>query len=441
VSGELVRRIEACRRFPATVEVPLEGDILGWLQRQADDFKLIWRARGASQPIVGLGVARRVTGVAGEPPGAIVARCRTAIAGLPDARIYGGFAFAPDSISGHSAWSAFGFASFWLPRATWQGNRLAVTVLDADDVAAAVRFAVRLSDIEPRERPVSLPSWSRRVDRPDRNQWDRNIEATMRMFADEVLEKIVLARQVELEFDAPLSPVALLRRLAPVTPGCYHFCLQTSHSLGFVGATPERLFWRRGNELASEVLAGTRPRGRDAGEDQLLADELLASTKDHLEHDIVRKSIRQRLHGYVERLEVDGRVSLLKLATKQHLFSRVTAQLRAGVDDGALIERLHPTPAVGGYPTENALDEIRLLEPFERGWYAAPVGWIGHHESEFAVAIRSGMVHDNRLLLYSGAGVVPASTAEAEWSEIENKISDFLQLLVRAGSGADTPSG
>jgi menaquinone-specific isochorismate synthase len=257
------------------------------------------------------------------------------------------------------------------------------------------------------------------------------------MFQDEVLEKIVLARQVELEFDAPMSPVALLRRLAPVTPGCYHFCLQMSAHLGFVGATPERLFWRRGRELASEVVAGTRPRGHDACEDQRLAEELLASSKDQLEHDIVRKSIRQRLHGYVDRLQVDAPVSLLKLATKQHLFSRVTAQLHAGVDDGALIDRLHPTPAVGGYPTENALDEIRRLEPFRRGWYAAPVGWIAAEEAEFAVAIRSGLVHDDCLTLYSGAGIVPASTAESEWREIENKISDFLQVLVAASHSAD----
>jgi menaquinone-specific isochorismate synthase len=133
-------------------------------------------------------------------------------------------------------------------------------------------------------------------------------------------------------------------------------------------------------------------------------------------------------------LEVDVKASLLRLANKQHLFSQVTADLLDDVSDGELVDRLHPTPAVGGYPTENALDEIRRLESFQRGWYAAPVGWIGADEAEFAVAIRSGVVQAERLTLYSGAGIVPGSTAAAEWDEIEQKISDFLSLLKRAES-------
>ncbi|MCA9150863.1 MAG: chorismate-binding protein, partial [Planctomycetales bacterium] len=80
-------------------------------------------------------------------------------------------------------------------------------------------------------------------------------------------------------------------------------------------------------------------------------------------------------------------------------------------------------------PTENALAEIARLERFDRGWYAAPVGWIGADSAEFAVAIRSGLVRDNELSLYSGAGIVPGSCAEDEWNEIEHKISDFLLLL------------
>ncbi len=91
-------------------------------------------------------------------------------------------------------------------------------------------------------------------------------------------------------------------------------------------------------------------------------------------------------------------------------------------------------------PTENALDEIRRLEPFQRGWYAAPVGWIGVDEAEFAVAIRSGLIHEDRLTLYSGAGIVPGSTADSEWDEIEHKISDFLQLLTPAAAAVDVAS-
>ncbi|MEZ4744549.1 MAG: chorismate-binding protein [Calditrichia bacterium] len=90
---------------------------------------------------------------------------------------------------------------------------------------------------------------------------------------------------------------------------------------------------------------------------------------------------------------------------------------------------LHPTPAVGGYPKDLALPKISELEPFDRGWYAGPIGWFSKNAAEFAVAIRSGMVYHNKLLLYAGAGIVPGSEPEKEWDELENKISNFMRAL------------
>lgn len=88
---------------------------------------------------------------------------------------------------------------------------------------------------------------------------------------------------------------------------------------------------------------------------------------------------------------------------------------------------LHPTPAVGGFPREAALREIAALEPFDRGWYAGPIGWVGKDAAEFAVAIRSGLVAGDRVNLYSGAGIVPGSSPDKEWEEIENKIGNFIK--------------
>ena len=440
LATDLIHRIEACQKFPTVVEIEVGGDAYAWLQQQPEDFKLVWGDRGATHVTLGLGIAKRIKAAIGETAATTIGRCRSLLLGLPEQRLYGGFAFRPDGVWENSPWQTFGIASFWLPRATLQEGRLRVILLDRDDKSSALRFANRLTDGELRGAEAPMPRWMRRTDRPDRAHWNQCIEAAMRMFVDEVLEKIVLARQVDVDFEGPISPVPLLRQLAAVTPACYHFCLQTAPHVGFIGATPERLFWRRGRHLCSEVVAGTRPRGDNPQDDQRLGQALLASSKDQLEHDIVRKSIRQRLHACVERLEVDAKASLLRLATKQHLFSRVTAELLEGVNDGALIERLHPTPAVGGYPTENALDEIRRLESFQRGWYAAPVGWIGVDEAEFAVAIRSGLVHHHQLTLYSGAGIVPGSTADSEWDEVEHKISDFLRLLTPAAQPADIAS-
>jgi menaquinone-specific isochorismate synthase len=99
------------------------------------------------------------------------------------------------------------------------------------------------------------------------------------------------------------------------------------------------------------------------------------------------------------------------------------------VTDAEVLRALHPTPAVGGYPGVEALEEIRALEPFDRGWYAGPVGWIGADAAEFAVGIRSGLVRGNTLALFSGAGIVAGSAPEGEWAEIEQKIGDFTRMF------------
>ncbi len=121
--------------------------------------------------------------------------------------------------------------------------------------------------------------------------------------------------------------------------------------------------------------------------------------------------------------------TILKLNHLQHLYNQLTGQLKEHIDDGDIINELHPTPAVGGFPREAALEQIGWLEPFDRGWYAAPVGWISEDAAEFVVAIRSGLVAGQQLHLYSGAGIVEGSSPSKEWEEIENKISNFIKTL------------
>ena len=131
---------------------------------------------------------------------------------------------------------------------------------------------------------------------------------------------------------------------------------------------------------------------------------------------------------------------LLKLERKQHLHSPAQAHLRPRVGDAEILTALHPTPAVGGAPSENARAEIPRLEPFRRGWYAGPVGWIGEDAAEFAVAIRSGLVRGPTVSVYSGAGIVTGSVPAEEWAEIENKIADFRKVVGQPSSAASLRS-
>src|SRR5690606_32703666 len=128
-------------------------------------------------------------------------------------------------------------------------------------------------------------------------------------------------------------------------------------------------------------------------------------------------------------LQVEEEPGVMRLRNCQHLHTRVEGVLKANEADAPLIEELHPTAAVGGWPRDKALAWLAEHEPFDRGVYAAPTGWIGFDAAEFAVAIRSGLVRDDELTLYSGAGIVPGSDAAEEWDEIENKLAGFLRIL------------
>ena len=420
----LANELDSCQKFPAVMKVSIpDVDPLAWLDAQAGETKLAWSERDSDSMLAGVGIAADVSAPAGTPIHETVSRCRDLLRGHTDIRFYGGVSFDESA-----EWEGFGAGRLVVPRFQVRDGELRVTVMNRADVVSAKLDLQKLNfDFPALETKLSAPTSTKYA--PTKDGWQSNVDEALTLIRSEVLEKLVLARKTTMAFASPLNPVALTSRMAETTHDCFVFCFQFNDGRAFVGATPERLFKREGNQLLSEVVAGTRPRGESSGEDQRLAYELLTSDKDQLEHDIVRKSIRQRLHKFVDHLLVDTHASVLRLARKQHLCSEVQGTLKNDVEEGALLERLHPTPAVGGYPTENALPEIARLEPFNRGWYAAPIGWVGANDAEFVVAIRSGLVEDNELSLYSGAGIVKGSDPDQEWDEVENKIRDFVEVL------------
>ena len=428
--SELQSQIKDCKSFPAVVTAATQpGDPLVWCKHQDSDFKFHWSNRESDDSVVGVGVAVDIVGEDNESFQSIISRCRTLLSFNSSLRVFGGFRFQPERLS--RDWDDFSAARFWLPRLVFDGNKISCVVLDSNDKSAALAAVSKLVSPPFSATSASLPRWTSRHNSPNQEEWARNIDKAIGLFKREFLEKIVLARKATFTFDQKLNAIDLAVRLAEATYGCYQFCFQLRDELAFLGASPERLFRREHRTLYTEAVAGTRPRGRSEEEDRRLADELLNSRKDQLEHQIVRKSIRQQLHQCLkaDSLNVSKHPQLLTLARTQHLFSVMEANLLDSVSDGQLISMLHPTPAVGGYPTGNALSEIANLEPFDRGWYSAPVGWISRDAAEFAVAIRSGLVQGNELSLYSGAGIVPGSDETAEWNEVEHKLIDFLGII------------
>ncbi|MEV2277073.1 isochorismate synthase [Nocardiopsis sp. NPDC049922] len=256
-------------------------------------------------------------------------------------------------------------------------------------------------------------------------EWMDAVADTVDRIRSGPLDKAVLARDAVAEAEAPIDVRTLLERLRLRYPSCFTFSVD-----GMVGATPELLLRREGDRLTSLVLAGTRPRGRNAAEDRRLGEELLASAKDVEEHGLAVDSLRTALEPLSRELSVPSTPELLALANVQHLATRAHARLAAGVSALDAAAALHPTAAVGGTPTAAAMRLIAEVEGMDRGGYAGPVGWLdGAGNAEWGIALRSARVEGSRARLFAGCGIVAGSDPASELAETESKFRVMREAL------------
>ncbi|HEY0450495.1 isochorismate synthase [Actinophytocola sp.] len=246
--------------------------------------------------------------------------------------------------------------------------------------------------------------------------------AVRRIEAGEVA-KVVLARDQLATAERDIDPRYLLRRLTSANRDCWTFCVQ-----GLVGSTPEMLLRRTGDRIFSRVLAGTSFPGRwPAG----APAELSGSSKDRSEHTYAVQSVLNGLAPFTSRLEAPERPAVLDLPTVTHLATDVHGELTEDAPSLlAMVEALHPSAAVGGTPTEAALDLIGRLEPRDRGRYAGPVGWVdAAGDGEFGIALRCGQLDGPRARLFAGCGVVARSDPDLEAAEAGAKFRTFSDAL------------
>ncbi|MCH0561762.1 MULTISPECIES: isochorismate synthase [unclassified Streptomyces] len=254
--------------------------------------------------------------------------------------------------------------------------------------------------------------------------------AVERMRAGE-FDKVVLARTLELTSATAPDLAAMLRRLARRDPAGYTFAVPAGPGRTLVGASPELLVARTGGLLTANPLAGSAPRSADLADDVRRAAALLQSEKDLHEHAVVVDAVRRALEPYCTRLEVPGRPTLVRTAAMWHLSTTVTGELADPATTALdLASALHPTPAVCGTPTDVAREVIAASEPFDRGAYTGMVGWQDAcGDGEWVVTIRCAEAEGNRLRLFAGAGVVAASSPQAETDETAAKFRTFLDAV------------
>jgi isochorismate synthase len=355
--------------------------------------------------------------------------------------LIGGFAFDETAVPS-TTWEGFESGCLVLPAlllAITPGGAwlTASIVLEPGGEAAEANVrslqAAWASLVEAPARPVSAaqPSLRLRSQLPDQHGWGDSVVRLAGAVGRGRLDKAVLSRQVVLEASSAIDVTAVLRHLESSAPEATIFAFSRG-SRTFVGATPERLVSLEGRMVRTMAMAGSARRGDSSARDDALAASLLASDKEREEHAVVVAMLREALSPVVEDLAIPPVPEVVRFRHVQHLLTPVSARLSAGHDVLGLVERLHPTPAVGGAPRELALELIAEEEPHARGWYAGPLGWVNRHgEGEFMVALRSGVVEGERATLYAGCGIVADSDPEREWDESAAKLQALGSALGR----------
>lgn len=353
--------------------------------------------------------------------------------GAPTERLrwFGGLAFAAGG-GKTEPWTELGEGFFVLPRVTYlrRGGppRLVFTARGEELRSAAAREHWESALLAAVGR-LGASAGTRRTNAPvhfeplAREPWRRRIEEIRSAIADGRFEKIVAARRSRVEFESDVDPVTVLGRLSEGLRWSTRFLFRAERTC-FLGATPERLVLRAGSRIATEALAGSI----GLGDDQ--AERLLASGKDRREHDFVVLEILRKLRELGLEPEAPVEPSVRTLREVLHLRTPIRARSDRAPHVLRLVEALHPTPAVGGVPTADAIDWIVSREDAPRGWYSGPVGWFdAAGDGEFAVALRSCLVEGREAWLYAGAGIVHDSDPDREYDETELKQRSLLRAL------------
>ncbi len=285
-----------------------------------------------------------------------------------------------------------------------------------------------LPDLE----PATAPQPPREVTFADGSlssaQWAEAVAEAVRRITRGDLDKVVLARDLGVEAGAPVDPRWVLGQLASRYDNTWTFAVA-----GLVGATPELLVRRDQGLVTSRVLAGTIRRTGDDAKDLALAGSLARSSKDLEEHEYAVRSVAEALAPHCSSMNVPESPFVLHLSNVMHLATDVAGVSADAATSLALAASLHPSAAVGGTPTTEAVALIAELEGMDRGRYAGPVGWMDRTgDGEWGIALRCGRFEDGRpsaLRLFAGCGIVAGSDPDSEVAESDAKLVPMRDAL------------
>lgn len=372
---------------------------------------------------------------------------------LDRARWFGGFSFRSD----HHAtgrWEAFPCAHFILPRMELEGDATGIVRLRlrravgehqslekvrAELDAELAALASRLEGAGGSNGSLPVPLERHEI---ERGPWEEAVEKALDSIQEGRLSKAVLARTLEVTAASLLDPVDVVDALWRENRGSHVFLYEPRSGEALVGAAPETVATLGRGVFHVTAVAGSIRRGETPEESAELGRRLLASEKDRAEQRIVVEDMVARLREMTDDVTVQDEPHVLELARIQHLETEIRGRLGPALDVLAMIEALHPTPAVCGVPRDQALEFLLEEEPFERGWYAGPVGWFDlEGNGVFAPALRCAVTRGREWRLFAGAGIVAGSNPAAEWDETRIKFEPVLRALAAVSAGSSAAVG
>lgn len=409
---------------------PIDSDPLPFVRAGSNRFEgVFYFSSPGGVAIGGLGVAAKASASGTERFG----RVRSIVDewSVPEPfRVFTGFSFAPDGPRSEP-WESFGAADAVLPIATAmrRGTERLLLVALPPNVDAGATADLLGSLHAPAEPPYPNLGDHTLESCPPVSEWTTAVAGAIHAIRTDALRKVVLARSVVVRSDDAPDGFDLVSHLERLYRQCFSFGWRVNGAT-FVGASPELLVRLDDGAVTSNPLAGSARRGEGEVEDQLLADELMHSEKDRIEHRYVVEDVGERLAPFAEFLDVPDQPSLKRMATVQHLSTQISGTTRQGTHVLDLVDALHPTPAVGGTSRAAARAFIEEAEAFDRGWYSGGVGWLdGNGDGEFAIGLRCGLLEGTRAHLFAGAGIVEDSVPELELIETRLKLRPMLELL------------
>lgn len=348
---------------------------------------------------------------------------------------FGGMSFDPDKPR-TALWKKFKPSHFIIPQLLLTKNAygyyLTITLLlDKTDHEKNVQTTIDKIESLLATEMIKLPERARILKKQEIavDQWKKAVQKAKDKINHQEAQKIVLARELRLQLDRQVEISPILHHLLETQPTSYVFAIEMDGDC-FVGATPERLVKIEGKQVLSTCLAGTAPRGQTQEEDEHIKEALLQDRKNLEEHHQVVKMITNAMHRYCDEVQVAPNPIVYQLKNLQHLYTPVSGLLKSGYSIFDIAKELHPTPALGGTPTNYALKFIREHELLDRGWYGAPIGWVdGNQNGELAVAIRSALIQYDQASLFAGCGIMGDSDIQTEYEETNIKFQPMLTVF------------